>query len=47
MDFIVTNDADLLVLNDHPALRALRIVTSAEFLALLQKRGLLEGSDQQ
>ncbi len=34
-DHLVTGDADLLVLRDHPRLGALAIVTAAEFLAIL------------
>jgi putative PIN family toxin of toxin-antitoxin system len=35
-DYLVTGDDDLLVLRDDPHLKRLRIVTAAEFLAILQ-----------
>lgn len=38
-DFIVSNDNDVLALAGDPALGALRIVTSAEFLAILHEQG--------
>ncbi|MFN8557371.1 MAG: hypothetical protein U0531_08475 [Dehalococcoidia bacterium] len=38
-DVIVSGDADLLALDGHPALGALRIVPPVTFLAILHERG--------
>lgn len=38
-DYIVTGDDDLVILDGHPALGSLGIVTPTEFLAILPQRG--------
>jgi predicted nucleic acid-binding protein len=37
VDYIVTGDEDLLVLDGHPALGSLRIVTPRAFLTILEQ----------
>lgn len=34
-DYLITGDEDLLVLNDHPSLKGLKIVSVKEFLSLI------------
>lgn len=43
-DYVVTGDADLLVLNGDPRLGNLRIVTAGDFLALLSEPSEAEAS---